>query len=78
MLETNGSATSRSLYTDVTTIGLLARAPTQASGAPIGLVVFTVDYEFSGQRSPAVSVLPDQIPAKEEVKEDRHDPQEPK
>jgi hypothetical protein len=43
-------------------MGLLGRAPNVAtSGAAIGLVVFTVVYEFSGQRSPAVAV-PQPIP----------------
>jgi hypothetical protein len=57
IIKTNGSAASRDLYADPATIGILARAPTQAaSGAPLGLVVFTVCYEFSGQRAPNVAV----------------------
>ena len=57
ILPTNGSSASRSLYNTPATIGLLARAPTgAASGAPLGLVVWTVEYEFSGQRAPNVSI----------------------
>jgi hypothetical protein len=64
ILPTNGTSASRSLYSDPATIGLLARAPTQASGAPIGLIVWTIDYEFSGQRAPNVALynpIPQQI-----------------
>ena len=49
ILPTNGSTGSRALYTDPATIGLLARSPdVSASGSPIGLVVFRIEYEFSG------------------------------
>jgi hypothetical protein len=49
ILPTNGSSASRTLYQTPATMGVLSRAPTQASsGAPLGLVVWTVCYEFSG------------------------------
>jgi len=36
-------------------MGVLYRAPTQANGAPVGLLIWTVSYEFSGQRAPNVA-----------------------
>jgi hypothetical protein len=44
-------------------MGLLARAPNvAASGAAIGLMVFEVEYEFSGQRAPNVALPAPQQP----------------
>jgi len=62
IIPTNGSSASRALYNSPATLGVLARAPTQGNGAPIGLVVWTVCYEFSGQRAPNVAV-PRPIPS---------------
>jgi hypothetical protein len=56
ILPTNGTSASRALYATPATMGFLARAPNQASsGAPIGLMVWTIEYEFSGQRAPNVA-----------------------
>jgi len=56
IVKTNGSAASREQYADSAQIGLLARAPDQTNGSIIGLCVYTVHYEFSGQRAPNVSI----------------------
>lgn len=62
IVKTNGAASSRALYQDATQIGILARSPDATNGSRIGLVVFTIHYEFSGQRAPNVSIVPQPNP----------------
>lgn len=55
IVKTNGGSASRELYQDAAQIGILGRAPDSTNGSRIGLVVYTIHYEFSGQRAPNVS-----------------------
>lgn len=48
ILQTNGSALGRALYSRPTSIAMLGRVPTLGNSGVIGLLVYTITYEFSG------------------------------
>lgn len=61
--KTNGSNAARDLYVESATMNVLARASTFEStvtgnGGAIGMFVYTVNYEFSGQKAPGLNDKP--------------------
>jgi len=56
ILKTNGTSASREQYTNAAQAVLLARSPNFTAGATFGVMVYTVHYVFSGQRSPTSEV----------------------
>lgn len=57
ILETNGSANSRALYSNAARIVIYNEVPNLTGGAPVGYAVFRVRYCFSGIKSPNVSTF---------------------
>jgi len=60
IVPTNGTSAARTLYDEPASIALLARASTDEStatgnGANIGAFVYTIHYEFSGQKAPGLA-----------------------
>lgn len=53
ILKTNGSSASRETYTNAAQAVVLARSPNFAVGATFAQMIYTVEYVFSGQRSPS-------------------------
>lgn len=50
ILRTNGSSASRTLYTDAAQAVILNRSPNFTAGATFAVMIYTVNYVFSGQR----------------------------
>lgn len=48
ILKTNGSSVSREQYTNAAQAVVLARSPNFTAGATFAVMVYTVDYVFSG------------------------------
>lgn len=55
ILATNGAAASRAVYTEPTNIQCLMQSPALTT-KPIGMLVFTIRYVFSGQHNPNVGI----------------------
>lgn len=62
ILKTNGASASRDQYANAAQAVVLARSPNFAVGATFAQMIYTVDYVFSGQRSPTVDRTSDSIP----------------